>query len=252
MAGRLRPRPEPHADRDRGRDLRAGPPQPRRRLRRRHRDSSGARTPAAGCPQGGAGSRRQLPGGRAGRMAGGAPRPGRTHPSGGRTAGGPGRRGRAPGGLTDFRPRLYTLYTWRGLAQAGSARLRTAPVPCTARAPARMFAEGLRARPLEKSVKPRWLLSQEMVGGGGTQGQRRNLIKDCLSVPVGAGGCRSIWTGDTGSCQLRRAFTASTPGGRPRACPRCRRCRAATRSPRGRADARASAAPAAVIRAGRG
>ena len=41
-------------------------------------------------------------------------------------------------------------YTWRGLAQAGSARLRTAPVPCTARDPARMFAEGLRAGPVKK------------------------------------------------------------------------------------------------------
>ena len=81
MAGRLRPRPEPHAHRDRGRDLRAGPPQPHRRLRRRHR---------------------KVPGGRARRVAGGAPRPGRTHPSGGGTPGGPGRRGRATCGLTHF------------------------------------------------------------------------------------------------------------------------------------------------------
>ncbi len=52
-----------------------------------------------------------------------------------------------------------------------------------------MFAEGLRARPLEKGVKPRWLLSQEMVGGGGTQGQMRFSGRDFLSVPVGAGVC---------------------------------------------------------------
>ncbi len=41
----------------------------------------------------------------------------------------------------------------------------------------------------EKSVKPRWLLSQEMAGGGGTQGLRRFSGVDFLCVPGGAGVC---------------------------------------------------------------
>ena len=48
----------------------------------------------------------------------------------------------------------------------------------------------------EKSVKPRWLLSQEMVGGGGTQGQMRFLGIDFLSVPPGAGVCGAVFAGE--------------------------------------------------------
>ena len=65
----------------------------------------------------------------------------------------------------------------------------------------------------EKSVKPRWLLSQEMVGGGGTQGQMRFSGVDFLSVPGGAGACRSVWVEGGATCQLQRAFTASTRAG---------------------------------------